>query len=77
MNVKGRIYSLVMNLHKCQLYLLEQHSEPFKCNIIWSAILRINTEGKSLIMKWGPQCKSNIITDQILNDSLCCSNYYN
>ena len=25
----------------------------------------------------GPQCKSNIITDKILNDSLCCSNYYN
>jgi len=36
-----------MNLHKCQLYLLEQHS--------WSAIIRINTEGKSLIMKLGPR----------------------
>jgi len=39
-----------MNLHKHQLYLLEQHSESFK---IWSAIIRINTEGKSLIMKMG------------------------
>jgi len=29
-----------MNLHKHQLYLLEQHSESFK---IWSAIIRINT----------------------------------
>ena len=44
-------YSLPMHLHKHQLYLLEQHSESFK---IWSAIIRINTEGKSLIMKLGP-----------------------
>ena len=41
-----------MNLHKYQLYLLEQHSESFK---IWSANIRINTEGKSLIMKLGPE----------------------
>jgi len=41
---------LTMNLHKHQLYLFEQHSESFK---IWSAIIRINTEGKSLIMKLG------------------------
>jgi len=40
-----------MNLHKHQLYLLEQHSESFK---MWSAIMRINTEGKSSIMKLGP-----------------------
>ena len=40
-----------MNLHKHQFYLLEQHSESFK---IRSAIIRINTEGKSLIMKLGP-----------------------
>ena len=40
-----------MNLHKHQLYLLEQHSESFKS---CSAIIRINTEGKSLIMKLGP-----------------------
>jgi len=39
-----------MNLHKHQLYLLKQHSESFK---MWSAIIRINTEGKSLIMKLG------------------------
>ena len=45
------VYSLPVNLHKHQLYLLEQHSESFN---IWSAIIRINTEGKSLIMKLGP-----------------------
>jgi len=40
-----------MSLHKHQLYLLEQHSESFT---IWSAIIRIYTEVKSLIMKLGP-----------------------
>jgi len=40
-----------MNLHKHQLYLFEQHSESLKS---WSAIIRINTEVKSLIMKLGP-----------------------
>ena len=40
-----------MNLHKHQLYLLEQHSELFKS---WSAIIRINPESKSVIMKLGP-----------------------
>ena len=35
-----------MNLH-----LLEQHRESFKS---WSAIIRINTDGKYLIMKLGP-----------------------
>jgi len=44
-NVQTRIYSLLINLLKHQLYLLEQHSESF---IIWSAIIRINTEGKSI-----------------------------
>jgi len=39
-----------MNLHKHQLYLLEQHSESFKS---WSAIIRINTINKSSIMKLG------------------------
>ena len=39
-----------MNIHKHKLYLLEQHSESFK---IWSAMIRINTEGKSSIMKLG------------------------
>jgi len=43
-----------MNLHKHQLYLLKQHSESFKS---WSAIIRINTEGKSLIMKVGQVLK--------------------
>jgi len=37
-----------MNLHKHQFYFLEQHSESFN---IWSSIIGINTEGKSLIMK--------------------------
>ena len=41
-----------MNLHKQQLYLLEQSSESFK---IWSAIIRINSEGKSSIMKLGTE----------------------
>ena len=44
-----------MNLHKHQLYLLEQQSESFKT----SAIIRINTEGKSLIMKLGPGLNLN------------------
>ena len=48
------IYSLPMNLHKHQLYLLEQHKESFKS---WSAIIKINTEGKSLFMKLGPGCR--------------------
>ena len=42
------IYSSPMNLHKHQLYLTEQHSKLFK---VCSAIIGINTEGKSLIMK--------------------------
>jgi len=40
-----------MNLHTHQLYLLEQHSESFK---LWSVIIRINTEGKCLIMESSP-----------------------
>jgi len=40
-----------MNLHTHLFYMLEQHSKSFK---IWSAIIRINSEGKSLIMKLGP-----------------------
>ena len=39
-----------MNLHKHQLYLWEEHSDSFQ---IWSAIIRINTEGNSSIMKLG------------------------
>ena len=50
-----------MNLHKHQLYLLEQHSESFN---IWSAIIRITTEGKSLIMKLVPGC-DNLIFKQV------------
>jgi len=41
-----------MNLHKHQLYLLEQHIESFKS---WSAIIRIKTEGKILDYKIGPR----------------------
>ena len=40
-----------MHVHKHQFYLLEQHSKAFT---VWSAIIRINTEGKSLVMKLGP-----------------------
>ena len=45
------MYSLPLYVHTHQVYLLEQHSESFE---IWSAIIKINTEGKSLIMKLGP-----------------------
>ena len=43
------MYSLPMNLHKHEFYLLEQHNESFK---IWSAIIRINTEGKIRDYEW-------------------------
>jgi len=45
-----------MNLHEHQLYLLKQYSESFN---IWSAIIRINTEGESLIMKSSPDQARN------------------
>ena len=48
-------------MHKHQLYLLEQRSESFK---IWSAIIRINTEGKSMIMKLGP-----VIDDTVYDEN--------
>jgi len=38
-----------MHVHTRQLYLLEQHSESFE---VWSAIIRINNKGKSLILKF-------------------------
>ena len=51
-NVKSRTYySIPTNLHKHKLYLLEHHNESFE---IWSDIIRINTERKSLIMKSSP-----------------------
>jgi len=37
--------------HEHQLYLLEQHSKSFTR---WSAIIRINIVGNSLIMKSNP-----------------------
>ena len=40
-----------MNLHKHQLYLLEQHSNSFNS---WSAVIRIQSEGKHLIIKYSP-----------------------
>jgi len=52
-----------MNLHKLQLYLIEQHSESFK---VWSAIIRINTEGKSLNMKLGPGCLNYLVHEKTL-----------
>ena len=51
MHVKSRIYSVSKHVHRHQLYLSEQHSKSFE---IWSEIIRINNEGKSLIMKLGP-----------------------
>ena len=63
------IYSLPMNLHKHQLYLLERHSESFK---IWSAIIRINTEGKSSIMKLGPVYSLRVILAwKVLFPAIC------
>jgi len=50
-NVKSRINRLGLHVHKHWLYLLEQHGQSFK---IWSAIIRINTRGKSLIVKLDP-----------------------
>jgi len=44
------MYSLLIHLNKRYLYLLEQHIESFES---LSEIIRINTEGKSLIMKVG------------------------
>ena len=41
-----------MHVHKNQLYLLEQLSDSFE---IWLAIIRTNSEGKSLIMKLGAE----------------------
>ena len=41
---------------RLKLYWLGQLSESFE---IWSAINRINTEGKSVIMKWGLCCLSS------------------
>ena len=40
-----------MDPHKFQFYLLEQHNESFN---IWSAIITINIESKSLILKSSP-----------------------
>ena len=64
-----------MNLHKHQLYLLERHSEAFK---ILSAIIRINTEGKSSIMKLGPSylriSRLTILT--ITKQEQCCYGYF-
>ena len=40
-----------MNPNKHKMHLLKQHSESFKS---WSAIIRINTEGISWIVKLGP-----------------------
>ena len=48
-----------MNLHKHQLYFEEQHCESFK---IRSTSIRINTEGKSLIMKSGPDLSYTTVT---------------
>ena len=39
---------------KHYLYLVEQHSVSFE---MWSAIIRIYTEGKSLIKKLSPGCQ--------------------
>jgi len=45
MNIK--LFSLPLNIQRYQWYLYEQHSESFT---IWSALIRIKREGKSLIL---------------------------
>ena len=40
MDVKNRVYSLSMNLHKHQLYMLKHHSESSK--IVSALTLRVN-----------------------------------
>jgi len=47
-----------MYVHKHELYLLAQHSESFE---ICSGIMRIYTEGKSLIMKLSLVDYTNIV----------------
>jgi len=66
-NVKSRIYNLPMTLHKHQLYLLQQHNESFE---VFSAIIRTNTEGQSLVMTLGPGLikKSNILNTRNKTD---------
>jgi len=49
--LKSIICILPVHVNKHELYLLEQHSESLK---IGSAIIRINTGGKKIIMKLGP-----------------------
>ena len=51
-----------MNLNEHQLYLLEQHSDSF---ISWPASIRINTEGKSLIIKLGPVYSDTYIINML------------
>ena len=49
--LKQNIQFINLYIHTHQLYLLKQHSESYN---IWSAIMRINTEDKTLIVKFGP-----------------------
>jgi len=56
-----------MNLHQHQLYLFDHQSESID---IWSAIIRISTEGESLIMKVGP---ASINTAFSINSGLLSS----
>ena len=67
-----------MTLHKHQLYLLEQHSESFN---IGSAFTRINTEGKVMIMKLGPDTLTltmvNTLRKQLLQGTTSNENVLN
>jgi len=51
-------YSLPMHLHIQRTDLLEQHSESFK---VWSPIIKIDTDCKSLIVKSDTGVKSSYI----------------
>jgi len=62
------IVVIPMNLHKHKWYALEQDSKSFKP---WSTKIRINPEGKSLIMKSSPDLTfyklNHIVSVQVLS----------
>ena len=64
------IVYLCMYMNISVRYLLEQHSESFN---IWSAIIRINTAGKSLFIKLG----HTLIFHQSVNMKLQVLKYTN
>jgi len=61
-----------MRAHKYQLYLFELHSKSFKSK---SILIGIPTEGKCLMMKFGPSLYYRVNTfdyTKLAYISLCC-----